>query len=139
MNTKYVSFKNLEILGKWITEKDHLYKGSVKRSLWLSENGINTHSYSDEDLDIQAAGCAYALKKVMGVNGIDAIQWHRWIDHPDEGGLRLGLRKFTDTENGGMKKPSYEVFKAIGNSDEDEVTEKYKSIIGINDWSEIFY
>jgi hypothetical protein len=139
MNTKYVSFKNLEILGKWITEKDHLYKGSVKRSLWLSENGINTHSYSDEDLDIQAAGCAYALKKVMGVNGIDAIQWHRWIDHPDEGGLRLGLRKFTDTENGGMKKNSYEVFKAIGNSDEDEVTEKYKSIIGINDWSEIFY
>lgn len=138
MNTKYVSFKNLEVLGKWITDKDHLYKGSVKRSLWLSENGVNTRSYSDEDMATQAAGCAYALKKVMGVDGIDAIQWHRWVDHPAEGGLRLGLRKFPEPD-GGEKKPSYEVYMAVGTPDESAVIDQYKSIIGINDWSEIFF
>ena len=137
-NTKFVTFKNLEVLGRWIQETNHLYKGETKRSLWLSENGINTRSYSEEEMIIQAAGCAYALKKVMGVDGIDAIQWHRWVDHPDEDGLKLGLRKFT-TENGGEKKPSYEVFKAINTDNEAQVIDKYKSVIGISDWNDIFY
>ncbi len=84
--------------------KENKYKGTIKRSVWLSEaGGVNSPTYSDQDLLTQAAGVAYAWKKINGLPGIDGIQWHNWFDHPDEGGARLGLRKFPQTDNAETK------------------------------------
>lgn len=71
MDTKYITFKNLEVLNKWALSKENKYKGTVKRSVWLSEAGVNSPTYSDEDFQKQAAGFAYAWKK------INALEAHR--------------------------------------------------------------
>lgn len=94
MDSDFVTFKNLEVLDKWILTPAHMYGGNVKRLLLLSENGTNARSYDDADMADQAAGAAWAMKKVYRLHGIDGIDWHNWYDHPDEvaQGLRIGLR-----------------------------------------------
>ena len=139
-DTKYVTFKNLEVIDEWIRRPEHFYKGETKRLLFLSENGTNSRSYSEEELSNQAAGACWAWKKLSALPGIDAVQWHAWTDNRGEFGLRIGLRRFMDdeTDPGGVK-PAWEVWKAAGTEKEDEVFAPYLKVIGLNDWSEIFH
>lgn len=138
-NTDFVTFKNLEVINDWILNKQHYYKGSTKRILFLSENGTNTPSYITLHQQQQAAGAAWAWKKVSALNGIDAIQWHAYQDNRDEFGLRIGLRKFADdTEDPGGRKLAWYVWQAAGTDKESEVFDPYMSLIGIESWSEIF-
>ncbi|GHT44203.1 hypothetical protein AGMMS49965_19440 [Bacteroidia bacterium] len=130
MNTKLLTFKNLEVVDKWAKTPANQYLGTVKRSVWLSENGTNSPSYSDKDLEEQAAGCAYAWKKLNALSGIDCIVWNNWADNPAEFGLRLGLRNF-DFE----PKSAWYVYKAADTPEEDAVFEPYKAVIGISDWN----
>ena len=135
MDSDFVTFKNLEVLDKWILTPAHMYGGNVKRLLLLSENGTNARSYDDADLANQAAGAAWAMKKVYRLHGIDGIDWHNWYDNPDEvaQGLRIGLRN-TALE----KKPVWTVYQAAGTDKEAEVFDPYLSVIGISSWDEIF-
>ena len=138
MNSPYVTFKNLEVIDVWIKQSENKFKNSIKRTLWLSENGTNSKSYSTKDLDEQAAGFAYTWKKLKNLDGIDGFQWHNWIDNRHEFGLKIGLRKYPDDENEpGGPKPVWHAYKAADTDDEDRVFEPYKIIIGISDWSEI--
>ena len=138
MNTPLVTFKNLEVLDTWIKKSENLYRGTVKRTVWLSENGTNSKTYGEQDLKEQAAGFAYAWKKLKALDGIDALQWHNWIDNRDEGGLRIGLRRFPDDQSDpGGKKPVWFAYQAAGTNQEDIVFEPYKSVIGIQNWSEV--
>lgn len=138
MASPLVTFKNLEVLDAWIKKTDHKYQQSTKRTLWLSENGTNSRSYSEQDLLEQAAGFAYAWKKFKYLDGIDGIQWHNWIDNRGEFGLRIGLRRFPDDEGDpGGRKPVWYAYQAAGTDKEDEVFEPYKAIIGISSWDEI--
>lgn len=89
MTTRYITFKNLEVIDAWIKQKENLYKGTTKRVLFLSEQGTNSPSYSQTDLALQAAGGAWAWKKISKLDGIDAMQWHNWADNKAEGGLRI--------------------------------------------------
>lgn len=135
MDSKYVTFKNLEVLSAWALTSANKYKGSTKRLVWLSENGTNAMTYSDDHLSQQAAGVAWMWKKVSRLEGIDAVQWHNWRDNPEEG-LNLGLRKNTD--NGSAVKPSYAAYQAAGTSSEDSVFAPYLSVIGISSWDQIY-
>lgn len=139
-NSPLITFKNLEVIDDWIKKPENSYKGSVKRTLWLSENGTNSITYETKDLMEQAAGFAYAWKKLAALDGIDAIQWHNWIDNRGEYGLRIGLRRFPDdsTDPGGPK-PVWYAYQAAGTDKEDEVFAPYKTIIGITNWSEIMH
>ena len=138
MNSPMVTFKNLEVLDKWVKMPKNRYEGARKRSVWLSENGTNSRSYSEQDLAEQAAGFAYAWKKMKNLDGIDGFQWHNWMDARGEFGLRIGLRKYPDDETDPAgKKPVWYLYQAADTPREDEVFEPYKSMIGINDWSEI--
>lgn len=134
MDTKFITFKNLEVLNKWSLSKENKYKGIIKRSVWLSEAGVNSRSYSDEDLQKQAAGFAYAWKKINALEGIDGIQWHNWFDHPDEGAC-LGLRKYLNETYNGEAKPAWYVYQQAGTSMEDEYFEQFLPVIGISDWN----
>ena len=135
-----VTFKNLEVIDDWIKKGENRYKGSVKRTLWLSENGTNSRTYETNDLMEQAAGFAYAWKKLANLDGIDAIQWHNWIDNRVEYGLRIGLRRFTDDETDpGGRKPVWYAYQAAGTNKEDELFAPYKTIIGITNWNEIMH
>lgn len=133
MDTQCITFGNLEVLDKWIRKPENMYMGVTKRSVWLSEAGINSRSYSDQDLAEQAAGYAYAWKKIEALDGIDAHQWHNWMDNPTEG-VNLGLRKLqADPYNAGSK-PVWYVFQAAGSDYEDTVFDNYLPVIGIEDW-----
>ena len=135
----YCTFKNLEVVSDWMLDKAHYYKGSQKRILFLSENGTNSPSYSETDLARQAAGAAWAWKKVAALDGIDGIQWHNWRDNRAEGGLMIGLRRFPDDSadpNG--KKPAWYVWQAAGTASEAAVFDPYLSVIGISSWNDIF-
>lgn len=137
-NTQMITFKNLEVLDAWIKLPEMLYKGRLKRTLWLSENGTNSKTYSDQDLKEQAAGFAYAWKKMKNLDGIDGFQWHNWIDNRGEGGLRIGLRRFPDDKDDpGGAKPVWYLYKAADTKEEDTVFDQYKNIIGIQDWKEV--
>lgn len=139
-NTPLITFKNIEVLDAWIKQPKVLYKGKIKRTLWLSENGTNSPTYSDKDLAEQAAGFAYAWKKLERLDGIDGFQWHNWIDNRNEGGLRIGLRRFPDDEkDAGGVKPVWDVYKAADTKNENMVFDKYKDIIGIKSWDLIQY
>lgn len=138
MNSALVTFKNLEVIDYWVKQSENKYKGTFKRTLWLSENGTNSRTYENKDLMEQAAGFAYAWKKISVLDGIDAIQWHNWIDNRAEFGLKIGLRKFPDdaTDPGG-RKPVWYAYQAAGTDQENNIFEPYLSIIGITSWSEI--
>jgi hypothetical protein len=136
--TPLITFKNLEVLDAWIKLPEVQYKGKIKRTLWLSENGTNSKSYSEQDLKEQAAGFAYAWKKMEKLDGIDGFQWHNWIDNRNEGGLRIGLRRFpNDEQDPGGKKPVWYLYQAAGTDKEDELFDLYKKTIGIKKWQEI--
>ncbi|MEQ9286835.1 MAG: DUF5722 domain-containing protein [Cyclobacteriaceae bacterium] len=137
-NTQLITFKNLEVLDAWVKQPEVLYKGKTKRIVYLSENGTNSRTYSQEHLHEQAAGMAYAWKKMEHLDGIDGFQYHNWQDNRREGGLRIGLRRFPDDEeNPGGIKPVWEVYQAASTENEDRVFEQYKELIGIDDWDEI--
>ncbi|MGC9355318.1 MAG: DUF5722 domain-containing protein, partial [Mariniphaga sp.] len=140
MSSPLVTFKNLEVLDAWIKKPENKFIGSIKRTLWLSENGTNSRTYSEKDMQEQAAGLAFAWKKIEQLDGIDAIQWHNWIDNRNEFGLRIGLRRYPDdTDDPGGAKPVWYVYQAAGTDQEDTVFEPYKSVIGISNWDEIMH
>lgn len=140
-DTPLITFKNLEVLDAWIKLPEVLYQGTTKRTLWLSENGTNSRTYEEQDLTEQAAGFAYAWKKMEHLDGIDGFQWHNWIDNRREGGLRIGLRRFPDDEEDpGGRKPVWYVFQAAGTDSEDLVFDQYREVIGLRrDWDELIY
>ena len=118
-------------MSNWVLDKAHLYKGADKRILFLSENGTNSPSYSESDLEKQAAGAAWAWKKVSALEGIDGIQWHNWRDNKAEGGLRIGLRRFSDdAEDPSGKKPAWYVWQAAGTANESAVFDPDAPVVG---------
>ena len=139
-DTPQITFKNLEVLDAWIKQPRALYQGKIKRTVFLSEQNPNSKDYSEEALREQAAGMAYAMKKLEACDGIDAYQMHGWFDQRAEGGLRIGVRRFMDDETDpGGRKPAWFVFPAFGTDREDEVFEFAKDIIGIDDWDQVIY
>ena len=139
-DTPQITFKNLEVLDAWIKQPRALYQGKIKRTVFLSEQNPNSKDYSEEALREQAAGMAYAMKKLEACDGIDAYQMHGWFDQRAEGGLRIGVRRFMDDEtDAGGRKPAWFVFQAFGTDREDEVFEFAKDIIGIDDWDQVIY
>ncbi|MDR1098742.1 MAG: DUF5722 domain-containing protein [Tannerella sp.] len=139
-NTPLVTFKNLEVLDAWIKQPRARYKGKEKRTLYLSEQNPNSKDYTEEALKEQAAGMAYALKKMDACTGIDAYQMHGWFDQRAEGGLRIGIRRFRDDETDpGGRKPAWFVFRAFGTEKEEEAFEFAKEMIGITNWEQVVY
>ena len=139
-DTPQITFKNLEVLDAWIKQPRALYQGKIKRTVFLSEQNPNSKDYSEEALREQAAGMAYAMKKLEACDGLDAYQMHGWFDQRAEGGLRIGVRRFMDDETDpGGRKPAWFVFQAFGTDREDEVFEFAKDIIGIDDWDQVIY
>ena len=139
-DTPQITFKNLEVLDAWIKQPRALYQGKIKRTVFLSEQNPNSKDYSEEALREQAAGMAYAMKKLEACDGIDAYQMHGWFDQRAEGGLRIGVRRFMDDETDpGGRKPAWFVSQAFGTDREDEVFEFAKDIIGIDDWDQVIY
>jgi hypothetical protein len=134
--TPRITFKNLEVLTEYLQRAELLYDGRPRRVI-LSEQGFHT---PDGPLGeaIQAAAYCCAYRKVAGLDGVDAFILHRHVDHPHEGGLRLGLRRFAPAESDQRpKKMIYECFRRADGPDWEAAFKFALPIIGIQSWAEI--
>jgi hypothetical protein len=139
-DTPKITFRNLEVLDAWTKRRDTWFLGKRPRTVHCTEQGLNSPDYSKKSLDEQAAGMAYTWKKLKRLAGIEAFQYHAWIDNRGEFGLRIGLRRFPDDpEDPWGKKPIWYVYQAMGTPREDEVFEPYKAVVGVKDWDEVVY
>ena len=139
-DTPLITMKNLEVLDAWMKRPEFRFNGAV-RGVLLSEQGCNAADLSEANQRLQAAGLVYLWHKVRDLDSVEAFQYHRWIDHADEGGLRFGLRAFApgSVDAPGEKKLAWDVFRALGTPEEAAATQFAKALIGLQDFSQVRY
>jgi len=138
MDTRRITFKNLEMLPYYFNRKELLFDGK-QRHIILSEQGFNTRGEPDGEL-WQAAGYCYAYYKIARIPGIDSFILHRQVDYRDEG-INLGLwtrnEKSQSPAEPERKKKIYEVFKEADTPQWKEAFAFALPVIGIKSWDEV--
>lgn len=138
-DTDKITPRNLEVLDAWMRRPEMKF-GDEVRPVHLSENGFNSPDYSTESLNEQAAGMAFAWKKMQNLSSIKMWQYHNWIDNRHEGGLRIGLRKFPDDQQQPYgEKPIWYVYQSLGTDSEEATLQPYLETIGISSWDEVIH
>lgn len=139
-STPRITFKNIELLPRYLRRPEFLRADGTVRRVILSEQGFHTASGPDGEL-WQAAGYAYAYAKCSRIDGIDAFILHRHVDHGGEGGLRLGLWTRDERSQSpaapGRRKRIYEVFRAADTPAWEEAFAFALPVIGIQNWREL--
>lgn len=116
--------KNFDVLVRFLKQTSMLDSQGGIRPILLSEQGTHSASYSDEDQAWQAGSLWWMMQQVRKYPQIESFHYHRWIDHPSEGGLLLGLRTLPTADHPhGQRKRAWYVYQAIGTDREQEVTE----------------
>ena len=131
-----VTFHNLEVLPAYLSQPRFLYAGQPRR-IALTEQGFHCPSGADGETQ-QAAAYALAWKKVQAMPSIECFFYHRHVDHPDEGGLRCGLREHDGSPNKsgmGRARKIWDVVRAAGTAQEDAAFAFALPIVGRKDWS----
>jgi hypothetical protein len=135
-DTPLITPKNIAVLDRWMHRTEMLFD-EKPRGVMLSEQGFHTNDYSDEGERLQAAAFVYMWHQMRGLESIESFQNHRWVDHPQEGGLRLGVRTLpTEGRPYGEKKFGWEIYKVLDTPEEAAATEFAKEIIGIESFDE---
>lgn len=136
--TSKITPRNLEVLDAWMRRPEMRDSEGRTRPVHLSENGFNSPDYSEDSLREQAAGMAFAWKKIASLETIKIWHYHNWIDNRSEGGLRIGLRRFPDAkEQPSGAKPIWHLYRDLATPGEDAAIAPYLETIGIKDWSMI--
>lgn len=128
--TPLITPKNIAVLDRWMQLPKMRNSAGEIRGVLLSEQGFNTPDYSIQNQQLQAAGFVYMWKQMRGLRSIEAFHNHRWVDHPKEGGLLLGIRKLP--ANGkpyGEKKLAWDVYKALDTPHEEAAIDFADEII----------
>lgn len=119
-----ITMKNFDVLVRFLKQTSMLDSQGGIRPILLSEQGTHSASYSDEDQAWQAGSLWWMMQQVRKYPQIESFHYHRWIDHPSEGGLLLGLRTLPTADHPhGQRKRAWYVYQAIGTDREQEVTE----------------
>lgn len=133
-DTPRITFKNLEVLTTYLRRPELLYLGKPRRVI-LSEQGFHTPDGPQGEA-FQAAAFCYAYRIVESLDGIDAFILHRHVDHPNEGGLNLGLRRRSpEAANPGPKKMSYDCFRLADTDEWENAFHFALPVIGIENWN----
>ena len=136
-DTPLITPKNIAVLDRWMHRPEMMFQGKP-RGVLLSEQGYHTPDYSDASQRLQAAAFVYTWHKLRGLKSIEAFHNHRWVDHPQEGGLKLGLRTLpSDGKPYGDRKFAWEIYQALDTPDEAAKTEFAKELIGVKTFDEI--
>ncbi len=131
-DTPRITFRNLGQLVEIMSREPFLYRGQC-RDIALTEQGFNLEAETPEAEQLQAAAYAYAYRKVKALSPrISAFILHRHADHPDEGGLKLGVWN-SDLSK---KRLMYDVFAAAGTPREEAAFAFALPVIGIASFEE---
>lgn len=136
-DSPHITFKNLEVACRHMARPELLWKGAPRRII-LSEQGLHCLKTADGET-LQAAGFAYVWEKTIRQRGIDALIWHRHVDHAHEGGLRVGL---WENEPGSIsdphkRRPIHDLFKKAGTPDWEAAARFALPIVGLKSWNEL--
>lgn len=131
LDTPRITFKNIEVLTEYLAQPEMKFEGQPRRVI-LSEQGFHTPDGPDGET-IQAAAYCAAYRKIDQLPGIDAFILHRHVDHPHEGGLRLGLRT-REPDGTRRAKKMYECFRSADTPEWREAFEFALPIVGREDW-----
>ncbi len=136
-STPKVTFKNLEVLCRYLERPELAWQGKPRR-LILSEQGFHTLA-TPEGETLQAAAYAYAWEKCRRLPLVDAFIYHRHVDHAHEGGLRLGLwtNRTGSVADPEKKKPVYDVFLKAGTPAWKDAAQFALPICGFSDWNSL--
>jgi hypothetical protein len=133
-----VTFHNLEVLPAYLRQPRFLYRGAV-RPIALTEQGFHCPD-GPEGETLQAAAYALAWKKVAAIPEIESFLYHRHVDHPDEHGLRCGVRAHDGSANRegiGATRKLHTVMRAAGTSEEDEAFAFALPVVGRSNWTQL--
>ncbi|MFH5802751.1 DUF5722 domain-containing protein [Alienimonas sp. DA493] len=128
-DTPMITPRNLAVLERFLHRPELRFRppGAVEgvvRGVLLSEQGFHTPETDDpaeraQHERVQAAAFLYTWDRLRELTVVEAFHNHRWIDHPGEGPLRLGLRRQpTPEEPDGPKKLAWEVYRDLGTPEE---------------------
>jgi hypothetical protein len=138
-DTPRITFKNLEILPRYLRRPEMRY-GGAPRHIILSEQGFHTAD-GPEGETWQAAAYAYAWFRANAIPEIDAFILHRHVDHAQEGGLKLGLWRRNESSNSpcqpAARKRIYEIFRRADTSEWRSAFDFALPVIGIQRWEDL--
>lgn len=131
-----ITFKNLEVLPRFLAKPELLYRGQPRRII-LSEQGFHCPERKDGERDQAAAFCA-AWWKVAHLDGIDAFILHRHVDHAYEG-LNLGLwtHKPDTISTPDRHRQMYEPFRLADTPEWEQAFAFALPVVGIRRWEEL--
>lgn len=112
-NTARITPKNLEILDAYMKQPTMRYAGRTVRTIVLSEQGSNSAKHDPQAYRDQAAGLVYTWLKLEKLESIESYVHHRWMDHPQEGGLNLGVRRDKNVPNGNARQAAETVCREM--------------------------
>ena len=132
-----ITFHNLEVLTAFLRQPEFLYQSQPRR-IALTEQGFHRPKGADGET-VQAAAFAYAWKRIQALPEIESFIYHRHVDHPNEGGLLLGLREYDAKAPHGMgaKRIIWDTFRKAGTPEEDAAFAFALPVVGRKDWSNI--
>ena len=136
-NSPHVTFKNIEVLCHYLGRPELRWQGKPRRII-LSDQGLHCLD-TPQGESLQAAGFVYVWEKVARQDGIDALIWHRHVDHAHEGGLRLGLWSYKPgtVSEPDKKRPLYDLFLKAGTPAWPEAAAFALPITGLKSWDEL--
>jgi hypothetical protein len=136
-DTPRITFKNLEVLPAYLSQKAFLCEGKPRRII-LSEQGFHAAD-SPAGEQLQAAAYAAAYYRVRQMPLIDAFMLHRHVSHRKEGGLRLGLWTWDndspDPSRPGRKMAIHAVYRDADTAKWREAFAFALPLVGIADWT----
>lgn len=146
-NSEIITMNNLSVLTNYLSRNSMKNAdGSTKRVILTEQGFTSTQSSSgdygklsaEEQEKLQAAAYAYAYYLAESNSGVDSFVISRQVDSVDESGdgLTFGLWKMKN-QMPSSRKMVWNVFKYIDTDKSLEVTDFAKSVIGINNWSQV--
>lgn len=118
IDSDYVTLRNLTVLTDYMGQEEMQFRQET-RPILVGEFGVSGEQGTDSE-PLQAAAYAYAYYTVCRNDAIEALIWHRHVDHTGEEGLYYGLYTAGDLLlDPKVKKALYSVFSAVDRYEED--------------------